>query len=115
MTGLVTSVIASDIPSAKPYWYFDEAAAEMKDAQYAGTIGPTGIFQPGDAGPNPERPMSANNVGDLNVCSVLGLLFMLLPAMAANTTGKMVGAFESDMVLARRDFDHVQLLGEMSK
>ena len=50
---------------------FDEAAAEIKDAQYAGRIGPTGIFEPGDAGPNPERPMSANNVGNLNVVATV--------------------------------------------
>ncbi|MFC0339861.1 quinohemoprotein amine dehydrogenase subunit alpha, partial [Paracoccus niistensis] len=50
---------------------FDPAAAEMKDAHYAGTIGPTGIFEPGDAGPNPERHMSANNVGNLNVVATV--------------------------------------------
>jgi len=50
---------------------FDKAAAQMKDAHYAGSIGPTGIFTPGDAGPNPERHMSANNVGNLNVVATV--------------------------------------------
>ena len=34
---------------------FNEAAKEMKDAQYAGTMEADGLFVPGGAGPNPER------------------------------------------------------------
>ncbi|GGO79279.1 hypothetical protein GCM10011348_13170 [Marinobacterium nitratireducens] len=45
----------------------DEVAAHDKDEKYAGAIDASGIFTPGDAGPNPERKMSANNVGRLTV------------------------------------------------
>ncbi|MBV1789988.1 quinohemoprotein amine dehydrogenase subunit alpha [Marinobacterium sp. D7] len=45
----------------------DEIAAEDKDAQFAGSIDAAGIFTPGDDGPNPQRKMSANNVGRLTV------------------------------------------------
>ncbi|NVK44225.1 MAG: quinohemoprotein amine dehydrogenase subunit alpha [Oceanospirillaceae bacterium] len=45
----------------------DEVAAHDKDEKYAGMIDAAGIFTPGDAGPNPERKMSANNVGRLKV------------------------------------------------
>lgn len=50
---------------------FDEAAVEMEDAKYAGSIGPTGIFEPGDAGPNPERRMTTNNAGNLSVIATV--------------------------------------------
>lgn len=50
---------------------FDEAAVEVEDAKYAGSIGPTGIFEPGDAGPNPERHMSTNNAGNLSVIATV--------------------------------------------
>ncbi|SIQ15787.1 quinohemoprotein amine dehydrogenase subunit alpha [Marinobacterium stanieri] len=45
----------------------DEVAAHDKDDKYAGMINAAGIFTPGDAGPNPARKMSANNVGRLAV------------------------------------------------
>lgn len=50
---------------------FDEAAAEMEDAKFAGTIDAAGFFTPGDAGPNPERPMSTNNAGNLKVIATV--------------------------------------------
>ena len=46
---------------------FDEIAQHDNDIKYAGTIDDRGIFVPGDAGPNPERKMSTNNVGNLTV------------------------------------------------
>ncbi|MBY6144762.1 quinohemoprotein amine dehydrogenase subunit alpha [Mameliella alba] len=46
---------------------WDEAAAAIEDAKYAGTIDQTGLFTPGDAGPNPERFMGTNNTGNLRV------------------------------------------------
>ncbi|MDT0502530.1 MULTISPECIES: quinohemoprotein amine dehydrogenase subunit alpha [unclassified Halomonas] len=49
----------------------DEAAAHEQDAEYAGTIDAHGIFTPGDAGPNPERPKSANNVGRLKAVATV--------------------------------------------
>lgn len=50
--------------SIKP---FDDIAKHDNDVKYAGTIDNRGIFTPGDAGPNPERKMSTNNVGNLSV------------------------------------------------
>ena len=46
---------------------FDEIAEHDNDIKYAGTIDKDGIFTPGDAGLNPERKMSTNNVGNLSV------------------------------------------------
>ncbi len=45
----------------------NEQAAAMKDAKFAGVINMKGIFTPGIAGPNAERPFSTNNAGDLKV------------------------------------------------
>lgn len=50
--------------SLKP---FDETAEHDNDLQYAGKIDAFGVFTPGDAGPNPARKMSTNNVGNLRV------------------------------------------------
>lgn len=49
----------------------DEVAEHDKDHLYAGQITAAGIFIPGDAGPNPERKMSANNVGRLKVVATV--------------------------------------------
>lgn len=46
---------------------WDEAAAAVEDAKYAGSIDPTGRFTPAGAGPNPERVMGTNNTGNLRV------------------------------------------------
>ena len=46
---------------------FDETAAALKDNEFAGKIGATGLFEPAGAGPNPARPMSTNNAGNLSV------------------------------------------------
>ncbi|MFG0393062.1 quinohemoprotein amine dehydrogenase subunit alpha [Pseudomonas sp. zbq_4] len=46
---------------------WDEAAAAKKDSRYTGSIDEKGLFTPADAGPNPERQMSTNNVGNLKV------------------------------------------------
>ncbi|MDN3713918.1 hypothetical protein QWZ10_24765 [Paracoccus cavernae] len=51
---------------------FDEAALAMEDTKFAGTIDAQGLFMPADAGPNPERPMSTNNVGNLKVVAEVG-------------------------------------------
>ncbi|MDA5192586.1 quinohemoprotein amine dehydrogenase subunit alpha [Govanella unica] len=45
----------------------DATAAKMKDQLFAGKITPQGRFLPSQAGPNPDRYMSAGNFGDLNV------------------------------------------------
>jgi quinohemoprotein amine dehydrogenase len=55
--------------SVKP---FDELAEHDKDVEFAGTMdAANGIFTPGDAGPNPQRLMSANNVGNLSVVATV--------------------------------------------
>lgn len=46
---------------------WDDAAAAMGDAEFAGTIDDTGRFIPGPAGPNPMRVMNTNNTGNLRV------------------------------------------------
>ncbi|OMH29052.1 quinohemoprotein amine dehydrogenase subunit alpha [Motiliproteus sp. MSK22-1] len=51
---------------------FDEVAEHDKDLLFAGTINSvTGVFIPGDAGPNPARKMSTNNVGQLAVVATV--------------------------------------------
>ena len=46
---------------------FDDTAKTMKDAIFAGRITQSGLFNPAGAGPNPKRPMSTNNAGNLSV------------------------------------------------
>lgn len=50
---------------------WDDVAVATKDAQYSGSIDQSGLFVPADAGPNPERPMSANNIGNLKVIATV--------------------------------------------
>ncbi|UCH73323.1 MAG: quinohemoprotein amine dehydrogenase subunit alpha [Rhodospirillales bacterium] len=42
-------------------------AAALDDAKFAGAITQTGLFEPAVAGPNPARPFSTNNAGDLAI------------------------------------------------
>ena len=52
---------------------FDETAVRDEDVKFAGLMDAnTGVFVPGVAGPNPERRMSANNVGNLKVVAEVG-------------------------------------------
>ncbi|GAA5315552.1 MAG: hypothetical protein AseanaTS_07570 [Candidatus Pelagadaptatus aseana] len=47
---------------------FDEIAKHDHDVDFAGTMNAdTGVFTPGDAGPNPKRRFSTNNAGNLKV------------------------------------------------
>ena len=55
------------MPAAWTLKPFDEIAEHDNDIKYAGSIDKDGIFTPGDAGLNPERKMSTNNVGNLSV------------------------------------------------
>lgn len=45
----------------------NETAELMEDTAFAGTMEDNGIFLPALAGPNPERPFSTNNAGELIV------------------------------------------------
>jgi quinohemoprotein amine dehydrogenase len=52
---------------------FNEEAEHLKDTEYAGAMDETlGIFMPAVAGPNPERPFSTNNAGNLKVLATSG-------------------------------------------
>ncbi len=46
---------------------FNEVAAAMKDADFAGHMTDTGLFVPAAGGPNPARKYRANNTGDLKI------------------------------------------------
>lgn len=46
---------------------FNEAAAAMKDVEFAGRMTDGGLFLPAVGGPNPARKYRANNTGDLKV------------------------------------------------
>lgn len=52
---------------------FDQVAVRDEDVRFAGRMDEAaGVFVPGDAGPNPARRMSANNVGNLKVVAEMG-------------------------------------------
>ena len=48
---------------------FDDTAKALEDAKFAGTIDQSGLFTPGEAGPNPQRAYHTNNVGNLKVAA----------------------------------------------
>jgi quinohemoprotein amine dehydrogenase len=51
---------------------WNEQAREERDVEFAGVMDPaTGVFTPGDAGPNPARKYGTNNVGNLKVIATL--------------------------------------------
>ncbi|HZP41846.1 MAG TPA: quinohemoprotein amine dehydrogenase subunit alpha [Candidatus Binatia bacterium] len=50
---------------------FNAAAAEARDAAFAGRIDANGLFHPSGAGPNPQRKFRTNNAGDLAVHAVV--------------------------------------------
>ena len=50
---------------------YSDLAAALKDLDYSGAIDQSGLFSPAVAGPNPERKMGTNNVGDLAVIAVV--------------------------------------------
>jgi quinohemoprotein amine dehydrogenase len=50
---------------------FDAVAKAMKDTEFAGKITQTGLFHPAGAGPNPKRPKSTNNAGNLSVIAAV--------------------------------------------
>jgi len=46
-------------------------AEAAQDVKFAGKIDQSGRFLPAEAGPNPARPFSGNNVGDLSVIATV--------------------------------------------
>jgi quinohemoprotein amine dehydrogenase len=49
----------------------DEIAEQMQDTKHAGAIDASGLFTPADAGPNPARPFSTNNAGNLSIVATV--------------------------------------------
>ncbi|NIE65431.1 quinohemoprotein amine dehydrogenase subunit alpha [Burkholderia sp. Ax-1719] len=51
---------------------FNDQAKDDRDVKFSGAMqAATGVFTPGDAGPNPARRMSTNNTGNLNVIAAV--------------------------------------------
>ena len=51
---------------------FDQRAKDDEDVKFAGQMqADSGVFTPGDAGPNPARKMSTNNAGNLKVIAAV--------------------------------------------
>jgi quinohemoprotein amine dehydrogenase len=51
---------------------WNEQAREERDVEFAGVMDPaTGVFTPGEAGPNPARKYGTNNVGNLKVIATV--------------------------------------------
>jgi quinohemoprotein amine dehydrogenase len=51
---------------------FDDLAARMKDAAFAGNMdAEMGLFAPATAGPNPLRPYGTNNLGNLSITATV--------------------------------------------
>jgi len=61
------------VPATWSVTAFNEEAEELKDVEHAGEMDSgLGIFVPAVAGPNPERPFSTNNAGNLKVLATSG-------------------------------------------
>ncbi|MBN9671310.1 quinohemoprotein amine dehydrogenase subunit alpha [Roseibium aggregatum] len=61
------------IPATWSVAAFNEEAEVLKDVEHAGEMDTSlGIFMPAVAGPNPERPFSTNNAGNLKVVATNG-------------------------------------------
>lgn len=61
------------VPASWSVAPFNEEAEALKDVEHAGEMEPElGIFMPGVAGPNPDRPFSTNNAGNLKVLATSG-------------------------------------------
>ncbi|GAB4512794.1 MAG: hypothetical protein Tsb0019_09750 [Roseibium sp.] len=61
------------VPATWSVAAFNEEAEQLKDVEHAGEMDATlGIFVPAVAGPNPERPFSTNNAGNLKVVATSG-------------------------------------------
>lgn len=72
-TGTQDDIRIGVVPATWSVAPFNEEADQLKDVDYAGKMDRTlGIFMPAVAGPNPERPFSTNNAGNLKVLATLG-------------------------------------------
>ena len=67
-----TSYRIGFVPATWSVEAFNEEAEKLEDVKFAGVMDRnTGVFVPGDAGPNPDRAMMANNVGNLKVVATV--------------------------------------------
>mgnify|MGYP000117894465 CR=1 FL=1 len=70
--GTADDIALGSLPASWRVEPWDETAAHDQDVKFAGTMDAvTGIFTPADAGPNPERKQSTNNVGNLKVVAAV--------------------------------------------
>jgi quinohemoprotein amine dehydrogenase len=60
-----------EMPAAWGLEPFDAQAARGRDIHFAGTLSNAGRFEPAGAGPDPARPFSADNTGNLLVTATL--------------------------------------------
>jgi quinohemoprotein amine dehydrogenase len=65
--GTGDDVRIGELPATWSVDNLHETAAMMEDTRWTGVMEPTGVFLPAIAGPNPERPFSTNNAGELKV------------------------------------------------
>ena len=71
--GTEDDIRIGSVPASWSVAPFNEEAEHLKDTEYAGVMDETlGIFMPGVAGPNTERPFSTNNAGNLKVLATSG-------------------------------------------
>lgn len=65
--GTPDDLLLGPVPAAWTLENLNKVAAEMKDLAFAGAITKDGLFQPNQAGPNPQRKYKTNNAGELKV------------------------------------------------
>jgi quinohemoprotein amine dehydrogenase len=69
--GTADDVAIGAMPATWAVENFDDVAAELDDAAFAGEMQAGGLFLPAEAGPNPERPYDTNNAGNLKVIATV--------------------------------------------
>jgi quinohemoprotein amine dehydrogenase len=65
--GTEDDIRIGEVPASWSSGNTNEVAEAMEDAKFAGRIDDSGLFMPAVAGPNPERPFTTNNAGDLKI------------------------------------------------
>ena len=70
-SGKPAAVRVGALPASWTVAPHDAQAAAAQDVKFAGHIDQSGRFLPAEAGPNPARPFSGNNVGDLSVIATV--------------------------------------------
>jgi quinohemoprotein amine dehydrogenase len=70
-SGTPAAVRLGALPATWTVAPHDAQAEAAQDVKFAGRIDESGRFLPAEAGPNPARPFSGNNVGDLSVIATV--------------------------------------------